>query len=90
MFGISEKIVGKTGSLLAKYTAHKMKFSIKISSVNVTKSPFPSDLVTFTEEILNVKLHVLFKIVSRKGSHCSYDALAALTFKRFMKFSQKI
>ena len=32
-----------------------MKFSIRISSVNVTKS----NLVTFTEEILNGKLHFL-------------------------------
>ena len=32
-----------------------MKFSISISSVNVT----PAALVTFTEEILNRKLHFL-------------------------------
>ena len=32
-----------------------MKFSIRISSVNVTKSAVPADLVTFTEEILNEK-----------------------------------
>ena len=31
-----------------------MKFSVRISSVNMTKS---ADLVTFTEEILNGKLH---------------------------------
>ena len=37
--------------------AQKMKFSIKISSVNVTNSQFPADLVTFTGEMLNGKLH---------------------------------
>ena len=41
--------------LVLHITAQKMKFSRKISSVNVTKS----DLVTFTEEILNGKLHFL-------------------------------
>ena len=30
-----------------------------ISSVNVTNPQFPADLVTFTEEILNTKLHFL-------------------------------
>ena len=29
------------------------------SSVNVTNPQFPADLVTFTEEILNTKLHFL-------------------------------
>ena len=38
-------------------TAKKIKFSIKDSTVNVTKSAFPADLVTFTGEILNGKLH---------------------------------
>ena len=32
-----------------------MKFLSKISSVNVTKSAVPGDLVTFTEEIVNGK-----------------------------------
>ena len=36
-----------------------MKFSIKVSEVNVTKSEVPTDLVTFTEEILNGKHHFL-------------------------------
>ena len=45
--------------LVAEFdTAQKMKFSLRISSVNVTKST-TADLVTFTEEILNVKLHFL-------------------------------
>ena len=34
-------------------TAQKMKFSIKVSSVNVTKSAVFAVLVTCTEEILN-------------------------------------
>ena len=36
-------------------TAQKMKFPLRISSVNVTKS-----LVTFNEEILNGKLFIIF------------------------------
>ena len=47
-------------SLASSYylnTAQKMKFPLRISSVNVTKSAKTTDLVTFTEEILNEKLH---------------------------------
>ena len=40
-------------SILKAITARKMKFPLRISSVNV------ADLVTFTEEILNGKLHFL-------------------------------
>ena len=41
----------------ANLTAQKMKFSLKISSVNVT-----ADLVTCTEEFLNRKLHFLCSV----------------------------
>ena len=34
-----------------------MKFPSRVYSVNVTKSAIPTDLITFTEEILNGKLH---------------------------------
>ena len=37
---------------------HKKSFSLKISSVNVSLQE-TADLVTFTEEILNGKLHFL-------------------------------
>ena len=37
----------------------KMKFSIKESSVNMTRSAETVNLVIFTEEILNGKLHFL-------------------------------
>ena len=40
-------------------TAQKMKFAVRIFSVNVTKSQETVDLVTFTEEIPNGKLHLL-------------------------------
>ena len=42
-------------------TAQKMKFSIKdlFSTRDQIRTQFPADLVTFTEEILNVKLHFL-------------------------------
>ena len=39
------------------FSAKKWSFSLSISSVNVTKSA--GALVTFTEEILNGKLHFL-------------------------------
>ena len=35
----------------------KSSFPLRISSVNVTKSAVPSDLVTFTEKILDGELH---------------------------------
>ena len=39
---------------------HKLwSFPLRISSVNVTKSQFPADLVTFTAEILDGKFHFL-------------------------------
>ena len=47
-------------------TAQKMMFSIKDSSVNVNKSEETADLVTFTEEILNGKLHFLCSV----GTYC--------------------
>ena len=37
----------------------KWSFPLRISSVNVTKLEFPADLVIFTEEIVNGKLHFL-------------------------------
>ena len=42
-----------------------MKFPLKISSVNVTKSAGTADLVTFTEEILNGKLQFLCSALKR-------------------------
>ena len=47
-----------TGTLSAN-TGQKCSFSLRISSVNVTNPQFPTDLVTFTEEILNEKLQFL-------------------------------
>ena len=35
----------------------KSSFPLRIFSLNVTKSQFAADLVTFTEEIFNGKLH---------------------------------
>ena len=44
---------------LAIYPLHKKwSFPLKISSVNVTKQQFSTDLVTFTEEILIGKLQI--------------------------------
>ena len=50
-------------------------FPLRISSVNVTKSAVPADLVTFTEEILNGKLHFL----------CSEKTLKYGKYKTFME-----
>ena len=49
------------------FTAQKMQFSAnpqRISSVNVTKSAGNCGLVTFTEAILNGKLHVLCRVLT--------------------------
>ena len=46
-----------------KQSLHKKwSFPLKSSSVNVTKSPFTADLVTFTEDIFNGKLHFLCSV----------------------------
>ena len=45
-----------------RITARKMKFLLRISSVNVTKS---ADLITFTEKILNGKLLFLYSELFR-------------------------
>ena len=44
------------------FTAQKWSFPLRISSVNVTKSPENCDLVIFTEEILNGKLHFVCSV----------------------------
>ena len=59
------------------YTAQKMKFSIKDFSSKYDQirgkleacdliRQFPADLVTFTGEILNGKLHFLYSVSSKK------------------------
>ena len=48
-------------------TAQKMKFSNRISSINVTKSSGHCNLVTFAKEILNGKLHFLCSAHSDPG-----------------------
>ena len=47
------------------HTAQKMTFSIKdfFSKCDFRFLPFPADLITFTEEILNGKLHFLCSVV---------------------------
>ena len=49
----------RTRQKTTKDTAQKMKFPIKDSCVSNISIKFPADLVTFTEEILNGKLHFL-------------------------------
>ena len=49
-------------------TKKKKSFLLKISSVNVTKSSVSCDLVTFTEDILNGKLHFLWSVSPRTHS----------------------
>ena len=46
-------------STLIVSTAKKQNFPLRISSVNVAKPHLTEDLVTFTEEILNGKVHFL-------------------------------
>ena len=47
-------------------TTQKWSFLLRISSLNVTKPQFLADLVTFTEEMLNGKLHFLCSEVLTK------------------------
>ena len=51
-------------SMKTRFAMYKqMKFSVKDSSVNVTKcDQETADLVTLTEEILNGKLHFLYSV----------------------------
>ena len=48
-----------TPFLISPTLDKKLSFPLWISSVNVIKSAGTADLVTFTEEILNGKLHFL-------------------------------
>ena len=55
-----------------RFSLHKKwSFPLRISSVNVTKSEVPADLVTFTEEILHGKLHFLYSVYLA-SEHCYY------------------
>ena len=45
-------------------TAQKTSFSLRVSYLNVTNPQFPADLVTFTEEKFNGKLHFYALFVS--------------------------
>ena len=56
-------------SWLLTVTVHKkIRFPLRISSVNVTKSAVSTDLVIFDKEILNGKLHFL----------CSVNTISAI------------
>ena len=63
-----------TGSIQCLLLHKKWSFPLRISSVKVTKSAFPANLVIFTEEILNRKLPYLcsikFKIYNASKSCC--------------------
>ena len=52
-------LLGRPWSWPGSIKNKKWSFPLRISSVNVTKSQFPANLVTFTEEILNEKLKFL-------------------------------
>ena len=46
------------------FTLHKKRrFPLRVSSVNVIKSALPSDLVAFTDQILNRKLHLMCSVI---------------------------
>ena len=48
----------------AIFTVQKKKFSIKDFFSKWLNPPFPADLVTFTEEIFNAKLHFLCSVLA--------------------------
>ena len=61
-------------------TAQKISFLLGISSANVTKPQETADMVTFTEEILNGKLHFL----------CSVSCICIISKKKRSKRKQAI
>ena len=72
------------------YTKKKWNFPLAISPVNVTRSAVSGDLVKFTVEMLNGKLHFLFNEThyfqalnySQKGSNIE-------TFCMYLKYTNK-
>ena len=50
------------GGIHKPVTTVQKSFTLRISSVNVTKSAVPADLVTFIEGILNEKFHFLCSV----------------------------
>ena len=67
IYFLTRKIVCKP----QKATLHKKKsFPLRISSVNVTKSAVPTDLLTFTEEILIRKLHFMCSAIFSSEDSC--------------------
>ena len=68
------------------FTLHKQwSFPLRISLVNVTTLQFPVDLVTFTEEILNEKLHFYAVLRNRKRKKNTYITLLLETLLRRQK-----
>ena len=62
----SDMIAEKVNSIVTELFARgwRLNFPLRISSVNVTNPYYPADLDTFTEEILNWKLHFLCSDIS--------------------------
>ena len=58
-------------------------FPLRISSVNVTKSAVPADLVTFIEEILNGKLHFLCSLIAKHEAY-GLDSLTLEFIKNYL------
>ena len=54
-----------------------------ISLVNVTKSQFTADLVTFTQEILNGKLHFLCNVCSGQDDSKTMVDKRSLSIKQY-------
>ena len=65
------------------YTAQKLKFSIKDFCGLCEPNPqFPADLVTLTEEILNVKLHFLCSDIQNTVKHLRWKVLQEIATQR--------
>ena len=65
----------------SKYHYTKMKFSIKNFFSKCDQIKFPADLVTFTKDILNEKLHFLCNVSV---------ATASIDISNFMKFYERL
>ena len=66
-------------------TAQKMKFTIKVFFSKCGHPQFPADLVTFTEEILNGKLHFLYSDIYEESPPQIFDRTRSSHQRCFVK-----
>ena len=92
MFKFNDRNTRKICEIGKRFTTHKMKFFIKnIFSKCWSKLQETADLVTFTEEILNGKLHFLCSVcweVSSKLTIYPLDQAEASPYSLLLPFNK--